>query len=596
MDTIDMDEGFGQLRALMQAHAPVSGEALMTWLTKVEAYDPDRYHTQWVPYLAGFPHHWVEPLTTVDTIEALELAAHVAPFAMFAFDGSAWSGLARFARQEGKLPPTGWPPGFLNYYGFNDDKMLEFVKSEALSQLVHLNLVWGNLTPAGIATLADCPWLKDLKRLELRYHYSIKNEGIEALIASRYITQLEHLDVSQTHADSKGFQALAQSDFSRHLRSLHYWNDVNEVSIAKDFNDSRSLTKLQDLKLSNTSSQDISELFMSPNAATLRTFEFNACDEMTPEQFQLIITSPYLTQLEELNLSNLALDDRHMKLCSKSQAFDALHTLDLSENTITSEGIKALTEAAWMRGITSLNLSNNPLDTRTFEHLAQAPCALQILTIQQDDEDDREGPHFELDEGLATWLATPKSAALTHLDLTNTHLSTSLYALANAHHIKTFQSLNVQGDDMDAEGLIALLESPVSDTLETLDLSFSWYDTPEALTSVCQAIARSNYLTHLTRLDFGLIDLHNEALIALSNAPQCASLTYLDVSGDSFSDAALKVFASSPHFSNLTTLKIQFAYSDSEHETVEQWKILRHAPHLRDVVRDRFDPELLLED
>lgn len=596
MDTIDMDEGFGKLRALMQAHDPVSGEALMTWLTQVEAHDPDRYHTQWVPYLAGFPHHWINPLTTVETIEALEIAAHLAPFAVFAFDGSAWSGLARFARQQGKLPPTGWPPGFLNYYGFNDDKMLEFVKSEALSQLVHLNLRWGDLTPAGIATLAACPRLKDLKKLELRYHYSIKNEGIEALITSPYITQLEHLDVSQTHAGSRGFQALAQSNFSRHLRELHYWNDVNEASIAKDFAASTSLTKLRHLGLSNTSSQDIGELLMSANAATLRTFEFNACDEMTPAHFQLITTSPHLTQLEELNLSNLALDDQHMKLCSTSQAFDALHTLDLSENTITSEGIKALAEASWMRGVTSLDLSNNPLDTRTFEHLARAGCALHRLTIRQQDEEDRDGPHFELDEGLATWLATPHSASLTHLELTNTHLSKSLCALANAHHIKTFQSLNVQGDDMDPEGLIALLESPVSDTLETLDLSFSWYDHPEVLTSVCQAIARSRYLTHLTRLDFGLISLHDEALIALAHAPQCASLTYLDISGDTFSDAALKVFASSPHFAHLTTLKVEFEYVDSDGELLEQWKILRHAPHLPDVVRDRFDPELLLED
>ncbi len=590
---MNLDNEFGQLRATMQDNASIQGEALMTWLSRVESHDPERYHTQWVPYLESFTHHWRKPLITVDTIEKLEDAARIAPFALFAFDGSAWTGLKRYAMSQGKLPPSSWPPGFLTAHGFNDEKMAAFIESDALVHLSHLNLAWGKLSPVGVTMLAECEALKNLEKLELRYHYDIKNEGLEALIASPHITKLEYLDVSQTHADASAFIALAQSPFARNLRELHFWNRVDQEPIAQAFHASTSLTQLEHLKLSETSSQDICDVLSGPNAASLRCFEFDSTDAMTLDQIQAISSSPYITRLDTLKLPDLELHDEHMRILGKSRTLGAIHTLDLSDNELTSEGIRHLVEAPWSASIKSLKFEDNPLDNKAFEELLNAKFALTHLTLQEDVDQ----PWIDLDEGFALWLSSPKSASLTHLELEHPRLSKSFAALAKAHHIQNLTTLRIRGEGFDPAVLIALCHSPVCTRLTKLDLSNTWgEDRVEHTVALCQSIKDSAYMRSLTHLDLSGLDLSDEALILLAQAPACSSLTFLNIKHEDFSEHAIRALATSPYFKNLTKLDIDLDYIEPGAPIPTRTKILMDSPHLPREVREHLDPTRHLDD
>lgn len=592
MDPCTIEEGFGLLRALMQTRAPLVHDAtLMPWLMEVESHDPERYHTQWVPYLASFPQHWQASVMCVNTIEALEHAARVAPFALFEFDGSAWAGLRRHAQQEGKVEPRGWPPGFLTYYGFNDAKIREFVQCEALDQLVDLNLRWGGLTPKGIEVLATCPRLTNLKKLTLQYHYQIGDEGVEALIASPYIRGLTYLNLTQTHATAKGFLRLTESEFSRHLQTLDYGNDIDDAPIGQAFLSSTCLNRLEHLSFCDISSQNVVDVMKSPRASNLRTFEFTPFDAMTIVQMEVFSMTAHLEGLQELDLSNLELTDRHMKLLAQSPTLLSLKTLNLSGNAITSEGVGHLATSTWMEGITSLNLSNNPLDGHLFTHLVQSSCRLEALTIESGYEQDP----LELDVGLAMWIASPGSTALRELTIELKSSSQCMHALASTDHITSFQHLHVSNLDADPAGVIALLESSVSNTLTHLNLSNMWEDIPNTSTAVCQALASSCHIERLTHLNLCGIEMTDEALIAISRAPHCISLTHLDISSNSFSKAALKVFASSPYFANVMRLDIDLDGDEHDQEPPEAWEILRHSPYLCESVRAQFDPALELE-
>lgn len=587
-----LDSAFGTLRALMQKATLSDKSSLLTWLIDIEATDPDRYHTQWVPYLAGFSHHWAESLATVDTIDALEHMVRVAPFAWFTFDGSAWTGLKRHAISQGKIPPNGYPPGFLNAYGFNDQKMAELVETPALKRVIHLNLVWGNLTHEGVAMLAQCAWLTDLKALELRYHYNITDEGLHALIQSPYITQLEHLDVSQTSSSAASFIALTQSPFAQNLKELAFWNNVNQTSIAEAFDTSTTLTQLTKLSLSDASNQDICDIFNSPHTSTLQTFKFDAVDPMTPDHIRQISKSPYTKALHTLSLSSLGIADAHLKSLAESQSLRSLHTLDLSTNLITNKGLQHLARAPWLGQITSLDLSHNPLGPNAFDGLIATSFRPTHLALNQPW--DNPDPH--LDETLARWLVTPNSANLQHLELRCATLSSSLQALAESTHITQLTTLKLLVATVDPSSLLALIRSPVLQTIQDLNLSGIWED-EATTTALCQALKDITPPPKITHLNMDDLYFTDEALIILSQAPLLSTVTHLKITGDMFSNDALYQFASSPYLTNLIELEIDLEddYVDSPTMS-EQRTILYQAPAISDTFRASLDPKNHLED
>ena len=465
--------------------------------------------------------------------------------------------------------------------------MSRLVKCPALKQVTHLNLVWGDLTHRGVAMLARCPDSTHLKTLELRYHYNSTDEGIHALAQSPYITQLEHLDVSQTASSAEGFKALAGSPFSKHLKTLKFWNDVVQTSIAQAFDTSTSLTNLTDLDLSEVSNQDICDILNSPNATTLQTFTFHAVDPMTPEQIHQISASPYINALQSLEFADLELSTPHIKPLSQSEHLIALHTLDLSSNPITTEGIQQLACAPWLSQIKSLDLSYTPLGQGALDALDTPSFQPTHLALNQGLYDS----NVTLDETLASWLATPSSANLQHLELGCAQLPTSIHALAEATHITQLTELELQYTQLPLSSLVALTKSPVSQTLQKLNLSWIWENQELETLALCYALQASPYMTQLTHLSMEDLPITDEALIALSQAPMLSSVTHLNITGYQFSNDALRQFASSPYLTNLVELSIDLVDDYDDDQTMsEQRTILYRAPTLSDTFRASLDP------
>lgn len=76
------EERFGEVRALLQEEALGVFERRTLWghLTHAFKENPGAYAQEWVPYLAGFTHHWSTPLAVV---ESMDEAQRIAPFARF---------------------------------------------------------------------------------------------------------------------------------------------------------------------------------------------------------------------------------------------------------------------------------------------------------------------------------------------------------------------------------------------------------------------------------------------------------------------------------------------------------------------------------
>lgn len=92
--------------------------------------------------------------------------------------------------------------------------------SRPVFRLTRLALNAGLLRNDGLAALANCPEMADLRRLEVESN-EIGNLGLESLVRSQYLTRLEHLDLSRNQISSRGIQVLTESPL---LAGLSYLN------------------------------------------------------------------------------------------------------------------------------------------------------------------------------------------------------------------------------------------------------------------------------------------------------------------------------------------------------------------------------------
>jgi len=201
-DTTDppsLHEVFGALRALMQEEPDAPRWRLRAFKMLRQAWKnhPDEYQDEWVPYLAGFPKHWEEPLTVMLSLEALEMWHQIIPFARFDFQN-----------QE----PVRWK---------------SFEASVAFSAVSSLTIEHDKTFDAAkLGRLLHSPRAQALSTLRLKECRKLGNDAASLVVASPVATQLRELSIRLCDMDVEGARILSEAESLSGLTSLRLCHQI----------------------------------------------------------------------------------------------------------------------------------------------------------------------------------------------------------------------------------------------------------------------------------------------------------------------------------------------------------------------------------
>jgi uncharacterized protein (TIGR02996 family) len=272
------------------------------------------------------------------------------------------------------------------------------------------------------------------------------------------------------------------------------------------------------------------------------------------EQITELAQCSALTRLVSLSLYWNHIGLRRAKVFFESPHLHQLRELDLNDNQIQPEGVRALTQANLAR-LRSLNLRANKIVDAGLRILAESPLLGQLDTLGL--------VHNELtDAGVAALAASTHAAGLTSLDLAQ-HIGigdAGACAIAGSPHLSrlTTLSLGVGGLANDTGycdaavrrrtigvtevGARALASSPSLAGLIDLDLSGHTLLGDAGL----RALAEATAMRRLKNLRLSWCSIQGPGLRALGEAPFAQELALLDLNGNGVEDEGAEVIASTP--------------------------------------------------
>jgi uncharacterized protein (TIGR02996 family) len=407
----------------------------------------------------------------------------------------------------------------LNNSQFYDAGVEDLVRSPHLSRLNTLILDDNRLTSAGCQALADTPNLPGLGRLEVyRNHHG--DEGTRILTGSAHLTRLEHLTLSASALGTATAEALARSDLLANLRELdlshnHQLADAGAVALAR----SGRLGKLEKLNLCGCglTSRSVRELARIVMPA-LRHLNLSQ-NHLGDEGLRALASAPYLSQLTELHLGFP----------------DA-----------GAEGIKALADAnpASLRML-QIALRFDQRSAKAFAALCSCPL-LKALVLYS--------PDASVGQLLKAVAEVPVRAPLTQLHLCQTDIGDrGVQLLSKSQALSLLRTLELWGNKIGPGGAKALGTSPHLKELRKLRLSFNQLG-DEGLAR----LVSSPSPPPLIWLDLQSNDIGDDGVRALVKASdRLPGLTHLNLSTNRVSDDGAVLLAQSPLLARLTKLDLR---------------------------------------
>jgi hypothetical protein len=99
---------------------------------------------------------------------------------------------------------------------------------------------------------------------------------------------------------------------------------------------------------------------------------------------ELLLSSPYLTSLRELNLSFCSIYDDGVQALAASPHLSGLETLDLTRDHLGRPGVRALAESTTLTHLRELRLAHAGVPDAALADLADSPlmAGLEVLDLQ----------------------------------------------------------------------------------------------------------------------------------------------------------------------------------------------------------------------
>jgi len=236
-------------------------------LERAHDRDAARYRDVWVPYMQGFPHHWVRPLWSLNRPEELERAATLGPHATHHLEVSGWFlddtfgrlgvygarelatnphmsvvssldlesmlirhkgvealGASPYTTQLTQLDLTGNDLG--------KQAMMALAMATSFDRVCAINLSQNQLDDDSITLLEHTRFAENLRSLSVAYNRNLTPAAIEFLAHAPFLSGLEHLDIGWTQLGDDAALALAASTTLTNLKSLGlYWAGLSAVGV-----------------------------------------------------------------------------------------------------------------------------------------------------------------------------------------------------------------------------------------------------------------------------------------------------------------------------------------------------------------------------
>lgn len=160
------------------------------------------------------------------------------------------------------------------------------LESPRIAGLHELDL-WGNdLGPAEAAAIASSPHLGRVVELKLNNNRDLGDEGVSLIARSKSLPSLRSLTLWSVRMGDEGAVAITESESSRSLAVLQ----IQDNTIA---------------------SRGFEAIAQSPNLSNLRALDLSSQNgpPISKSALQAFVDSPYLQQIEYLNLGGAEIDD-----------------------------------------------------------------------------------------------------------------------------------------------------------------------------------------------------------------------------------------------------------------------------------------------
>jgi uncharacterized protein (TIGR02996 family) len=343
------------------------------------------------------------------------------------------------------------------------------------------------IAPLGrnMPALAQCPALRHVRELVF-FETPFRAKEAEALAGSPYLGNLKSLEIpyTDTRIGPRGARALAQAQTLTALECLDLGNHAIYDEGATALLRAGRFATLHELDLGNNGLTNVvaDALAAADHLTQLRRLDLmrNYLSALGVEL--LVLQARHLAALEHLNLSGSNLADRGARLLA--QGFPRLRSLHLSNCSIGDAGCAAVLA---MPALKRLSLSDNRPQSSAFAALAGAGSPLEELSLMRC--------------GVG---------------------AVEVGALGKVASLPALRSLDLDGNELMAEGMRRFLEGPL----------------------VCG----------VERLSVEKCRLGNEGAEALASCPGLATLRILHLGDNEISDRGALALVRSPHLSGLRSV------------------------------------------
>jgi uncharacterized protein (TIGR02996 family) len=326
--------------------------------------------------------------------------------------------------------------------------------------------------------------------------------------------------------------------------------------------------------LSLTATQFIRKGEALRSSAPLHGMRLRAVAHYTPD----VAACSHLSKLAALDLRDNDLVAQDVRALVASPYLDSLTELGLSQNRIGLDGVKALASWRQFPHLIVLDLSDG--DRHANANLPD-PAAVKALLASHWQGRlarlDLSGNFRVGDEGARTLAASFHLHHLIHLNLNGCQVGAAgIRALGTSAHLADLRTLDLSESHLNAEDLQALAAAPLLGRLTSLALNRAIGPKQAA------ALAESPHLGHLRRLELrrnelgtigaeALAKAHLASLVtlllydntidaagvqALAASPHLAGMACLELSDNDVGDAGARALATSPHLGNLRDLNL----------------------------------------
>jgi uncharacterized protein (TIGR02996 family) len=208
---------------------------------------------------------------------------------------------------------------------------------------------------------AECPQLKALRRLEFSLtRFDPREIGI--LVESQHLSHLKEMAFAQHAITAEGLQALSGSALFATLAELELERAALSPALVVDALGAATKANLRKLVISECllPAPDAAHLVALPLVEGLECLDLGD-NPLRSEGVRAVAESERLGRLEVLNLRGTIPGVPGVQALAESQSLHCLRWLDLTSNRLGPVAVRLLAQSSLGRGLAVLDLSGNPI-------------------------------------------------------------------------------------------------------------------------------------------------------------------------------------------------------------------------------------------